>query len=348
VKGGDEAVGSLILGIESSCDESAVSIVRDGVTVLADRVASQSDLHQRYGGVVPEVASRRHIEAFPRLIEEALRQAGVGYTDLKGVAVTAAPGLIGALLVGLSFAKGLAFRLGLPLTVVHHVEAHLYACCLNASEVAFPALGLAVSGGHTEIHRIEEWGRYETVCSTRDDAAGEAFDKAAKLLGLGYPGGPLIEKLALQAGREGGAYPLVKIKDKSLDFSFSGLKTAVSLEVRKNPGMNQDAQARLAAKFQRSVVAEITSRIEPLLVSLSPRSLVVGGGVACNNALRESLQTICDAQGVILRIPPPAFCGDNAAMIAGLGARQIEAGRLAPWSSNAVASPSSDVPFLIR
>lgn len=339
---------SLILGIESSCDETAVAIVKDGVTIAANTVASQTELHRRYGGVVPEVASRRHTEIFPSLVSEALRQAGVGYPDLGGVAATAAPGLIGALLVGFSFAKGLAFRLGIPLTAVHHVEAHLYACRLDSEEVRFPAVGLAVSGGHTEIHRIRGWGDYQLVAATRDDAAGEAFDKVAKMLGLGYPGGPALEALAREAGEEGGRFPPVKMKDGSLDLSFSGLKTSVALELKKDPAPDRASKARLAARFQRSVVRELLSRLEPLLEKEGPASLVVGGGVACNQVLREELREACERHGVSLRIPPPALCADNAAMVAGLGSWQIARGETASWTDQAVASPSSTSPFLIK
>ncbi len=338
----------IILGIESSCDETAVAIVKDGVTVLANEVASQGDLHRRFGGVVPEVASRRHYESFPALVESALRQAGLGYGSLTGVAVTAAPGLIGSLLVGLSFAKGLAFRLSLPLAAVHHVEAHLYAACLDAPPVRFPALGLVVSGGHTEIHRITAWGDYATLCSTRDDAAGEAFDKVAKLLGLGYPGGPLLERLAAARPDEAGTFPPVRMKDGSRDFSFSGLKTAVALEVRKDPGMDEKAKTGIAARFQRTVIAEILSRVGPFLEEEGSRSLVVGGGVAGNQALRAALQGVCDERGVDLRVPPPVYCGDNAAMVAGLGALLIERGHVASLAANAMACPSSAAPFLIK
>jgi N6-L-threonylcarbamoyladenine synthase len=339
---------SLTLGIESSCDETAVAVVKDGVSVLSNQVASQADLHRRFGGVVPEVASRRHYESFPLLVGEALKQAGAGYGDLTGVAVTAAPGLIGSLLVGLSFAKGLAFRLSLPFAAVHHVEAHLYACRLDGDPVEFPALGLVVSGGHTEIHRMLDWGRYETLCATRDDAAGEAFDKAAKLLGLGYPGGPALERLAADVREDPGLFPLTRMKDRSLDFSFSGLKTALALELRRRPDLSGEGKALLAARFQRTVVEEILSRVRTLLERERPRSLVAGGGVVCNQALRSALKEACDACGAVLRIPPPVYCADNAAMVAGLGSRSLERGEKASWGTNASADPSSPAPFLIR
>lgn len=224
---------NIVLGIESSCDETAAAVVMEGHRVLANEVASQMELHSRYGGVVPEVASRRHLESLPFLVREVLKQSQTTFDDLTGIAVTAAPGLIGALLVGLSAAKGLAFRLHLPLTTVHHIEAHLYAAELDALPVHFPALGLVVSGGHTELYHMEGWGEYRLLAATRDDAAGEAFDKVAKLMGLGYPGGPMIEKLAKFSPETTGTFSLSKMKDKSRDFSFSGLKTAVMLEIKK-------------------------------------------------------------------------------------------------------------------
>jgi N6-L-threonylcarbamoyladenine synthase len=219
---------------------------------------------------------------------------------------------------------------------------------LDSEPVEFPALGLVVSGGHTEIHRIRNWGHYELLGATRDDAAGEAFDKVAKLLGLEYPGGPAIEKLAQEIQGDPGLFSLTKMKDKSRDFSFSGLKTAVAIEVKKRRNLLQVEKVRLAARFQNTVITEILVRLRPLLVKEGPKSLVVGGGVACNGVLREALQAVCRELGVKLRIPPPSFCGDNAAMVAGLGAQQIGRGIVAEWSANASASPSYGTPFLIK
>lgn len=326
---------SLVLGIESSCDETAVAVVEEGHRVLANEVASQMDLHSRYGGVVPEVASRQHLESLPLLIREVLQQAQVNFDDLTGIAATAAPGLIGALLVGLSAAKGLAFRLHLPLATVHHIEAHLYAARLNDQPVEFPALGLAISGGHTELYHMAGWGQYKLLASSRDDAAGEAFDKVAKLMGLGYPGGPILEKLAQKDVEPGHLFPPSRMKDKSLDFSFSGLKTAVALEIKKNPLKDERDREKLAAKFQATVIEEVLSRVRPLLEDHRPKSLVMGGGVACNQALREKVRRLCDSFGTVLRVPPPKFCADNAAMIAGLGAYQLSQGKNAPLSATA-------------
>lgn len=331
---------NLVLGIESSCDETAVAIVENGHKVLANEVASQMDLHSRYGGVVPEVASRVHLESLPILLKEVLQQSQTSFDDLTGIAVTSAPGLIGALLVGLSAAKGLAFRLHLPLATVHHIEAHLYAAQLDAPPVEFPALGMVVSGGHTELYHMQAWGLYRLLASTRDDAAGEAFDKVAKLMGLGYPGGPLIEKLAKAHPDSVDHFPYSKMKDKSRDFSFSGLKTAVMLDVRKNPPKGGADLQRLAAKFQNTVRVEITSRVRAALEEYKPKSLVVGGGVACNQNLRDALRHEAEALGVVLRVPPPKYCSDNAAMVAGLGAHHLSQGRKAPLSATAMPQAS--------
>lgn len=331
---------NLVLGIESSCDETAVAVVENGHKVLANEVASQMDLHSRYGGVVPEVASRVHLESLPILLKEVLRQSQVSFDDLTGIAVTSAPGLIGALLVGLSAAKGLAFRLHLPLATVHHIEAHLYAAQLDASPVEFPALGLVISGGHTEIYHMRGWGQYRLLASTRDDAAGEAFDKVAKLMGLGYPGGPLIEKLAKAHSDSTDHFPYSRMKDKSRDFSFSGLKTAVMLEVKKNPPKGEADLRRLAAKFQNTVREEILTRVRVFMEELKPKSLVVGGGVACNQNLREGLRKESESFKAVLRVPPPKYCSDNAAMVAGLGAHHLSQGRKAPLSATAMPQAS--------
>lgn len=331
---------NLVLGIESSCDETAVAVVEDSHRVLASEVASQMDLHSRYGGVVPEVASRQHLESLPILLKEVLQQSQTTFDDLTGITVTSAPGLIGALLVGLSAAKGLAFRLHLPLATVHHIEAHLYAAQLDANPVEFPAVGLVVSGGHTELYHMGDWGQYRLLASTRDDAAGEAFDKVAKLMGLGYPGGPVLEKLAKAHSSITDHFPFSKMKDKSMDFSFSGLKTAVMLEIRKNPLKNEQDRGRLAAKFQNTVREEVTSRVRLALEEWKPKSLVMGGGVACNQALRDALGLEAGKVGAAFRVPPPKYCSDNAAMIAGLGAFQLSRGKKADLSATAMPQAS--------
>jgi N6-L-threonylcarbamoyladenine synthase len=329
----------LVLGLESSCDETAASVVADGRKVLSGVVASQIDLHQKYGGVVPEVASRRHLETFPTLITEALEKAGVPFGRLTGLAVTSEPGLIGALLTGVSLAKGLSLSLNLPLAAVNHLEAHLYASELDSEPVEFPALGLVISGGHTELYAMEAWGSYRLLAATRDDAAGEAFDKVAKLLGMGYPGGPVIERVAEGLSEKAGRFPMVRFKDGSRDFSFSGLKTAVRNVVSAGPMSEQDKNL-LAAKFQNTVVEEVRLRVRAALMSEKPKSLMVGGGVACNGPIRACLAQEAKAFGVPFRLPPPRYCGDNAAMVAGLGAYWIAQGRMAALSVSARASGS--------
>ncbi len=331
---------SLVLGIESSCDETAVAVVKNATQVLSSEISSQMDLHKRYGGVVPEVASRLHLDSLPFLVEDALKKANVSFDDLTGIAVTAAPGLIGALLVGFSAAKALAFRLDLPLANVHHIEAHLYAAQLDTTPVVFPALGLVVSGGHTELYHMAGWGQYKMLASTRDDAAGEAYDKVAKLMGLGYPGGPLIEQMAKQAPEMTKTFSRARMTDKTLDFSFSGVKTAVSLELQKNPPKNEAEKNQLAAKFQNTVLREIRSRVETLLDEGQFKSLVMGGGVACNQALRDALKQETEPRDIALRVAPPKYCSDNAAMIAGLGAYQISQGKTADLSSTALPRAS--------
>ena len=334
-----EVAESIVMGFESSCDETAVALVADGRLVLSSQVASQNDLHQRYGGVVPEVASRRHLEVLPILVGQALRSAGLGFKDLTGLAVTSEPGLIGALLTGVSFAKGLALRLALPLAAVNHLEAHLYASELDREPVEFPAVGMVVSGGHTEMHAMSGWGNYRLLCATRDDAMGEAFDKVAKLLGLGYPGGPILEQQARSAPASPERFPMTRFKDRSLDFSFSGLKTAVLNSV-KGRVLPEAEVASLCAKFQATAVEEVRVRVRGLLMSVKPKSLVVGGGVACNGPLRQALLEEAAAFKVVLRIPPPVYCADNAAMVAGLGARMLETGRGVGLSASARPSGS--------
>ena len=323
-----------ILGIETSCDETACAVVKDGREVLANVVYTQIPLHQPYGGVVPEVASRAHIEKIHGVVQEAMK----GGVPIDAVAVTYGPGLASSLLVGLNAAKGLALSLGVPLIGVNHIEAHLHtpflfdagsAATVDAPESYMPALGLAVSGGHTTWIDMPSYGEYKIIGQTLDDAAGEAFDKAAKLLGLGYPGGPVIDRWArgvpltddLPRFPKGAPRPgtaALAGLDADLCVSFSGLKTALLYSVRKNPPKNDAEKARIVAGYQEAIVGALADRTSRALGRKSYRALVVGGGVSLNGRLRARLAEVAQAAGVPLLLAQPKYCGDNAAMIAGL------------------------------
>lgn len=295
-----------ILGIDTSCDDTGVGLVCDG-TVVANRVASQTLLHQHYGGVVPELASREHTQVIDGLVEKALEDAGIGIGDVDMIAATRGPGLIGALLVGYTYGKGLAFALDKPFVPVHHLEGHIYAALAEHPEVKPPFLALIASGGHTHLFEVVDWGQYRLVGATMDDAAGEAFDKVARLLGLGYPGGPEIEKLAKEGNPQ--TVPLgVPLKDQpDFAFSFSGLKTAVARMIEK--GHNR---ADIAARFQQVAVEHLASVVVRAASTMDHSTLLVTGGVAQNQALRERLQ----GAGLKLLFPPKGMATDNGAMIA--------------------------------
>jgi N6-L-threonylcarbamoyladenine synthase len=302
----------LCLGIETSCDETAASIVADRATVRSSIVSSQL-VHADYGGVVPELASRAHMRAIVPVTDAALTAAGVAWSDLSLVAVTNTPGLMGALLVGLPFAKALSYSLGIPFVGVNHLEGHLFALRLEYPGIQPPFLAAVLSGGHTELLVVEDWCRYRLLGSTVDDACGEAFDKVAKLLGLPYPGGAEVEKLSRE-GRESIDFPVPD--PGGLDFSFSGLKTAVLYHRRDNP---HTPRADVAASFQRAAVAAITNRIEQAVRRTGFRVVGVSGGVAANGYLRERLAGLAQRHEFSLLIPRPAYCTDNAAMIAAAG-----------------------------
>ena len=330
----------IVLGIESSCDETACAIVKDGAEVLSNVVYTQIKLHQPWGGVVPEIASRAHVEKIPGVIssavDEAVAAGGIsGLGDIDAVAVTYGPGLAPALLVGLNAAKGLAMSLGVPLIGINHIEAHLHTPFLESAANpadAMPALGLAVSGGHTSWIDMPEYGTYSIIGQTLDDAAGEAFDKAAKLLGLGYPGGPAIDRMAKQyAGNDCIPFPKGRPRpgtaalaglDADLCTSFSGLKTALLNYVRGVRGDDPDAEIpdipRVCASYQKAIVDSVADRTATALKRRRYRSLIVGGGVSLNGALREALAKVAASAGVELLMAKPKYCGDNAAMIAGL------------------------------
>ena len=314
------------MGIESSCDETAAAVARDGREILSSVISSQIDLHRPYGGVVPELASREHLEKIEPVVSEALARANVTLKEIDAIAVTQGPGLIGSLLVGVSYAKTLAFALGKPFIGVNHIEGHVYSVNFENPPVMYPALALIVSGGHTNLFHIPEEGKYKVVARTRDDAAGEAFDKVAKMLGLGYPGGPVIEKLALEGDGGKVKFTLPKISDGRPDLSFSGVKTAVSKYVREkgiqpveNGGEPSQQIKDLAASFQYTVVRQLTGTMEKLAQEYRPKTLIVAGGVACNKALQAAAETVAGKLGVPVYFPSNHLSTDNAAMIAAAG-----------------------------
>jgi N6-L-threonylcarbamoyladenine synthase len=329
----------LVLGIESSCDDCAVALVKDGKTILSHAIHSQFEVHKPYGGVVPELASRNHLEKIIPVIEKAMDDARVGWTDLDGIAVTYGPGLVGSLLVGLSAAKALAFALEIPFWGVNHLEGHLMAIFLEDSGVSFPFLGLIISGGHTSLYRVEGFGSYQLLGQTRDDAAGEAYDKVAKLLGLGYPGGVAIDRLSEGGDPQAFAFPRAMTSPKTLDFSFSGLKTAVRYFVeRHDPSFIQSRLKDLVASFQEAVVDSLLIKLSQAVSATEVREIVVSGGVASNRRLRDRVAGLAEAEGLQVHCPSPQLCTDNAAMVAAVGTRYLRAGKSSPFSLNAEAN----------
>jgi len=327
----------IVLGIETSCDETAAAVLDGGRKILSSIVASQDDVHGPYGGVVPELASRRHIEVIVPVIRRALATAGSGLRDLDGIAVTQGPGLVGSLLIGCSVAKAMAYALRKPLVGVNHLEGHIYASFLEEHPPAHPFVALVVSGGHTALYVTRDRGRYECIGRTRDDAAGEAFDKVAKLLGLGYPGGPIIERVAASGDAGAVRFPMAQMSDGAPDFSFSGIKTAVSLHVKRAGRLAPTQVADVAASFQATVVKMLVRKTVRAALRLGIRRLVLTGGVAANSVLRASLQGECDQRGFTLHVPSRRLCTDNAAMIAAAGHDRLEAGERAALTMNAVA-----------
>ena len=316
----------LVLAIESSCDETAAAVVRDGREILSSVVSSQIAIHAEYGGVVPEIASRKHLESISPVISQALREAGVTLSAIEGVAVTRGPGLSGALLVGFSVAKALAFACGVPFVGVHHIEGHILATFLE-QPVEFPFLALVVSGGHTHLYHVEGIGRYTTLGRTIDDAAGEAFDKSAKIMGLEYPGGAKIDALAQGGDPRAVQLPRPLLHDNTLKFSFSGLKTALMQHVAKHPVTIPGQEANdLCASFQQAVCDVLVSKTRAALEQTGARRLVVAGGVACNSGLRSAMAGLAREKGIALHIPGPALCGDNAAMLAVPGDYYLQQG----------------------
>ncbi len=323
----------LVLGIETSCDETAAAVVKDGREILSSVIASQIDMHKPFGGVVPELASREHLDKIEPIVTEALERAGVMLNEIDAIAVTQGPGLVGALLVGVCYAKALAFGLGIPVIGVNHIEGHVFSVVFDNPPVEYPALALIVSGGHTNLFYIPEPGQYKVVSRTRDDAAGEAFDKVAKMLGLDYPGGPVIDRLSREGDAKAVKFTRAKISDGRPDFSFSGLKTAVSRYV-KEKGIEPLAEGEeptqeikdLAASFQASVVGALVDTTARQAKELGARTLIVAGGVASNTALRASAKQAAERLNIPVYFPSPHLSTDNAAMIAAAGSFHLERG----------------------
>ncbi len=325
----------LLLCLESSCDETAAAVVRDGRQVLSSIIASQIDVHARYGGVVPEIASRKHLEAVSLVIEQALDEGAVSLDEIEGLVVTRGPGLVGALLIGVSTAKSLAWSRNLPLIGVHHIEGHILAPLLE-QDIAFPYLALAVSGGHTHLYRVDAIGQYKILGRTLDDAVGEAFDKVAKLLGLGYPGGGIIDRLAGQGDPQAIRFPRPMLNRDNLEFSFSGIKTAVMNYVRKAGDLDDEHLRNIAAGFQAAVVEVLTAKTLRAAAEQGLSRVVVAGGVACNSGLRQSFAAQAADNNLEVFFPTPALCGDNAAMLGVAGDYYLRKGARASLQLNAV------------
>ncbi|MBN2397639.1 MAG: tRNA (adenosine(37)-N6)-threonylcarbamoyltransferase complex transferase subunit TsaD [Deltaproteobacteria bacterium] len=326
----------LVLGIESSCDETAAAVVRGGSEALSNVIASQIDIHGRYGGVVPEIASRKHMEVIIPVIRETLDDAGVSMADIEGIAVTRGPGLVGSLLVGLSVAKAMACAGGIPFVGVNHIEGHIAAIFLSDRTPDFPFIALVVSGGHTHIYRVEGFGDVRILGQTRDDAAGEAFDKAARMLDLGYPGGVVIDRLAKEG--DPAAIPFPRAMKGSIDFSFSGLKTSL-LGYLKGRGAPPSAgeMSDIVASYQEAIVDVLIEKTVRAAVDASIPRVVVCGGVASNSRLRERFSEEGEQAGIEVFVPPPVLCTDNAAMIAVVGNHLLGAGRKDDLALNAVS-----------
>jgi N6-L-threonylcarbamoyladenine synthase len=338
---------ALVLGIETSCDDTSVAVLEGGRTLRSHLIAAQ-DVHRLYGGVVPELASRAHLELLPKLVERALEEATVRPADLTAIAVTHAPGLVGSLVVGVAFAKAWGAALGIPVIGVNHIEAHLHSASLEHGESPLPAVALIVSGGHTELVEVKGLGDYHWLGATLDDAAGEAYDKVAKRLGLGFPGGPVIDRLAPQGRADAFAFPRPMLDRPGHDFSFSGLKTAVAtaLKGRGEPPYSEEFVADVAASFQAAVVETLVGKSLRAVEHVGAKALSLGGGVACNRALRAALAEACGRRGIALRIPSPRLCADNAGMIALVGAWRLARGeRSGPGLDAAASLEASGLPL---
>ena len=327
----------LILAIESSCDETAAAVVKNGREVLSNVISSRIEIHKLYGGVVPEIASRKHIEKINQVIEEALEEAEVTLDDIDAIGVTYGPGLVGALLVGVAEAKAIAYAKNIPLVGVHHIEGHISANYIENKELEPPFACLVVSGGHTHLVRVKDYGEYEILGRTRDDAAGEAFDKVARAIGLGYPGGPKIEKLSKEGNPDAIAFPRAHIADSQYDFSFSGVKSAVlnyinGCEMKKE----EYNRADIAASFQKAVTDVLTENAMRAVDEFGMDTLAIAGGVASNGTLRNAMKEACEKKGIKFYHPSPIFCTDNAAMIGVAAYYEYQKGTRHGWDLNAV------------
>lgn len=327
----------LILAIESSCDETAAAVVKNGREVLSNIISSQIALHTLYGGVVPEIASRKHIEKINQVIESALSEAGSGLNEINAVGVTYGPGLVGALLVGVAEAKAIAYAAKKPLIGVHHIEGHIAANFIEHEDLEPPFFSLVVSGGHTHLVRVRDYGKFDIIGRTRDDAAGEAFDKVARAIGLGYPGGPKIDRVSKDGNPDAIFFPRAHMEDAPYDFSFSGVKSAV-LNYINGCQMKGEAycQADVAASFQKAVIDVLVANAMRAVEEYKTDKFAIAGGVASNSALREAMRTACEERGVKLYYPSPVFCTDNAAMIGAAAYYEYRNGTRHGWDLNAV------------
>lgn len=328
-----------ILAIESSCDETAAAVVQDGRKVLSNIISSQIEIHKLYGGVVPEIASRKHIEKVIQVVDEALKEASLTMNEIDAVAVTYGPGLVGALLVGVSAAKSIAFAHNKPLIGVHHIEGHISANYIENQELEPPFLCLVVSGGHTNLVIVKDYGEYEVLGKTRDDAAGEAFDKVARAIGLGYPGGPKIQKISEEGNKDAIAFPRAKVADNPFDFSFSGLKSSVLNYINSCEMKGEEInKADIAASFQEAVVDVLVSHTIEGAKQLGFKKIAMAGGVASNTVLREEMKEACERRGFKFYHPSPILCTDNAAMIGAAAYYDYKKGLISDLTLNAVPS----------